>query len=216
MTIWAIIPVKPLSDVKRRLAHTLSAAERAALIQRFLSHELAVLCQVAAVQPLVVTSDGLVAALARQQGAEVLLEAAADGLNPGVARGVAFARAWGASGVLILPADLPFLSREDIRLLLQTAHMGQNGHPQPIIDSRPLMTISADKTGEGTNALLLAPPVEFTFHYGPDSFRRHIAEAVHRGLTCRLVSTPSLSFDLDTEADWRYYCEWREGVEIGD
>jgi 2-phospho-L-lactate guanylyltransferase len=217
MDIWAVIPVKPLSDVKRRLAGVLAAEERAQLIQHFLRHELEVLGQTAAVRPLIVSSDLAVASLARGYGAEILLEEEADGLNTAVARGVAQATAAGASGVLVLPVDLPFLTTEDICRLLQTVHIGQNGYTQAGYTTpagwRPAMAMCADKSGEGTNALFFVPPVEFTFQFGPGSFRRHLAEAAYRGLTCHILSAPGLAFDLDTEADWRLYME---RLETGD
>jgi 2-phospho-L-lactate guanylyltransferase len=211
MDIWAVIPVKPLEDVKRRLAEILTAEERGQLILRFLAHELEVLKQTAIAQTVVVSSDAVVLDLAQGYGAAVLVEDEADGLNAAVARGVDYARSRGAGGVLVLPADLPFLGIEDIRLLFQTVHTGQNGYLSGELSGgalRPLMTICADKTGTGTNALLLTPaPVDFMFQYGPDSFRRHAAEGGRHGLACHVVSTPGLSFDLDTEEDWRVYCE---------
>jgi 2-phospho-L-lactate guanylyltransferase len=180
-----------------------------------LGQELEVLGQTAVNQTVVVSSDSRIVSLARQYGAEVLVEDEADGLNAAVTRGVDYARARSADGLLVLPADLPFLAPTDVHLLAQTVDGGQNGYPtgsptQTTIRAPgrpPVMAICADKAGVGTNALLLAPPVEFTFHYGPDSFRRHLAEAGRRGLSCHVVSTPGLSFDLDTEEDWRLYSE---------
>jgi 2-phospho-L-lactate guanylyltransferase len=200
MTLWTIIPVKPLSDVKRRLAGVLAAEERACLIEQFLRHELVVLQEAAAGRTLVVSSDAAVARLAAEYGADVLHEETADGLNAAVTRGLAEAQNGGASAVLILPVDLPFLSVMDVALLLQAAQAGAEISP-----GQPQMVICADKAGEGTNALLLAPPVAFTFHYGAGSFRRHQAEAARRGLHCRVAATAGLSFDLDTEADWLLY-----------
>jgi 2-phospho-L-lactate guanylyltransferase len=229
MGIWVVIPVKPLKDVKRRLAGVLAADERARLIEQFLGHELDVLRRAAAgygvvMRALVVTSDPAVAALAGQCGAEVLMEDEADGLNVAVARGVGYAGARGANGVLVLPADLPFLTPEDIGLLLQTVPSERNGYSSGKLSGveksergqRPLMAICADKAGTGTNALLLAPPVGFTFHYGPDSFRLHTAEAARRGLVCQIVFAPGLSFDLDTEEEWRLYLERLEIERLGD
>lgn len=213
MSIWTIIPVKPLSDVKRRLAAVLSAAERAQLIEQFLDHELAVLKETAVDQVLVVSRDPLIMTLAQRHGAELLVEEKVEGLNAAVALGVAKATAAGASGVLVLPADLPFLTPKDITQLLQTIHVGQNGSRKE--ERPPLMAICADKLGEGTNALFLAPPPPaFTFHFGPDSFRRHVAEAARHGLTCRIVSSPGLSFDLDTAADWQRYLDRLRDREI--
>jgi 2-phospho-L-lactate/phosphoenolpyruvate guanylyltransferase len=99
----------------------------------------------------------------------------------------------GADSVLILPADLPLLQTADITALLDTTRR------QP---DAPLMVICGDETAQGTNALLLAPPAPFTFHFGPGSFARHLQEAEENGRLVRVVNGHSLQFDLDTEADW--------------
>ncbi len=92
MFTTAIIPVKHLHDSKRRLAHLLSADERADLIGRFLDNLLLTLSATPGIhRTLVVTCDPAVVGLARRRGVDVLLEAAADGLNTAAARGTAHA-----------------------------------------------------------------------------------------------------------------------------
>ncbi|MBX7252927.1 MAG: hypothetical protein K1X50_13175, partial [Candidatus Promineofilum sp.] len=82
MPTVAVIPVKTLHDSKRRLAHLLTADERAGLIGRFLDDLLLTLSAAPGIdRTLVVTCDPDVVRLARRHGAEVLLEPAADGLN---------------------------------------------------------------------------------------------------------------------------------------
>ncbi len=71
---------------------------------------------------------------------------------------------------------------------------------------RPLLAVCGDEADEGTNALLLAPPGDFTFRYGSGSFRAHLAEAAARGRATYTVNAPGLRFDLDTESDWMAYC----------
>ena len=66
----------------------------------------------------------------------------------------------------------------------------------------PVLAICPDEAEDGTNALLLAPPGDFTFRYGPGSFRAHLAEAERRGRAAHVVPAPGLRFDLDTESDW--------------
>jgi 2-phospho-L-lactate guanylyltransferase len=48
-----------------------------------------------------------------------------------------------------------------------------------------------------------AVPVDapFAFAYGPDSFARHVASARAAGLTVRIVTDPSLAFDIDVPED---------------
>ncbi len=196
MSTWAIIPVKPLHDSKRRLAHLLSAEERAELIRHFLDDLLSVLNETPGIDHvLVVSGDQMVIALGQKFGAEILIEAAPAGLNEAVTRGAALAARQGATAVLILPADLPFARVEDIERMLR-----------PLEDAYgPLLAVCGDEVEDGTNALLLAPPGDFTFHYGPGSYRAHLAEAAARGRAIHIVNAPGLRFDLDTEGDWLAY-----------
>ncbi|MCP4423587.1 MAG: 2-phospho-L-lactate guanylyltransferase [Chloroflexi bacterium] len=193
-SIWAIIPVKPLHESKRRLAHILSADERAALIQRFLAHTLTVLNQAKAIDRiLAVSGDEWVLDTARNAGADVLVETAVSGLNSAVTQAVKFAEEGGATAVLILPADLPFIQTEDVAIMVTA---GANS-------SRTV--ICSDDIGSGTNALLISPPNGFTFHYGANSFQHHLQEAAQHGLVSHIVHAPGLKFDLDTEEDWQQY-----------
>lgn len=189
----AVIPVKKLTESKSRLSQVLSAEERAELVVQFLSHELEVLRQVAAVaQTVVVSSDPVILALAQAYGAAILPEERLEGLNAAVGKGVAWARERGETAVLILPVDLPFLQPNDITRLL--AAQG---------DQR--LIISPDARHEGTNALLLPPLASFTFHYGPHSLQKHVAEAHKQQLQPHIIPSPGLLFDLDTLDDWYAY-----------
>ena len=259
MSTVAIIPVKTLHDSKRRLAHLLTAGERAELIGRFLDDLLLTLSATPGIdRTLVVTCDPAVVAMAQRRGAEVLLEDAADGLNAAAARGVAHAAAQGATAVLLLPADLPCARVEDIEAMLRPLEKGPGSRGQVLGEDAhakaqrskgakeereetqassspsrlgsfapwrepsslepgtwplaPLLSICPDEEENGTNALLLAPPGDFTFHYGPGSFRAHLAEAEARGRAVQIVLAPGLRFDLDTESDWLVYINYELGI----
>jgi len=196
MSTWAVIPIKPLRDSKRRLARVLSAEARAALIHRFLDNLLLVLSETEGVDhALIVTGDPAVIKLAKEHGTDIMIECDPYGLNLAVTRGVARAIDQGAAAVLILPTDLPYASVEDIEAMLRPL-------AEPNGDT---MAICADEVEDGTNALLLAPPGNFTFHYGPGSFQAHLAEALELGRSIHIVDAPGLRFDLDTESDWLAY-----------
>jgi len=220
MDIWAIIPVKSLFESKRRLARLLPCEQRAQLIQDLLRNELTVLSQVPAItQVLVISSDPAVWALAQQFGALVEKEQSSQGLNAAVTHGMSVA-AWNdASGALMLPVDLPFITISDVDLMVNAgldktnsdtevsrapAMPGGYGHHYKNRSGR-VMAICSDEDGDGTNALFLNPVLDFSFQYGPGSFQRHIQEAKKRGLTARIVSAPGLKFDLDNEKDWLSY-----------
>lgn len=210
--VWAVIPVKPLHGSKMRLAHVLTAPQRAELIAGFLAHTLSTLRHAPGIaSAIVVTSDAAVQAIAQEYGAQTLTEREPEGLNLAVQRGVNAAVGAGAQAVLILPADLPFVAEADMVQMIATADKAWsdgNGN------GRGLMTICADAAQQGTNALLLYPPTPFTFHYGPGSFQQHLQEARHHGRTVQIVAVPGLQFDLDTAADWYRYCEIRQQTAV--
>lgn len=220
MDIWVLVPVKSLRRSKNRLAHLLTAEERAQLVYGLLQRELAILSQMAAISEiLVISGDPVVWNLARQFGALVEEEPEPQGLNAAVSRGVAIAAANGASGALLLPVDLPFVTAAEVTMMVE-AGLGKRSTDWGAEDALPsaegngaqsgkggsrLLAISADEDGEGTNALFLDPKMDFTFHYGPGSYQLHMQEAERRGLSVCIVSTPGLQFDLDNEEDWLIY-----------
>lgn len=212
MTIWAIVPVKPLRDGKSRLAHILSADERAKLTTDILQRTLAVLDEVPAIyRTLVISRDPAVLKLARGKGAFTFGEGERLGLNVALSRACHIAAAQQATGVLILPADLPLISRGDVETIISST-VGSTAVRRPTVrngattPSTPRMiAICPDRLDQGTNALYISPPLGFNFQYGPHSFKHHLDEAERLGLQARVVHTPGLKFDLDTEEDWQTY-----------
>ncbi len=204
MQLWLIVPVKPLSLGKSRLASLLSAQERRELARRLL---LQTLKTVAAVEDLAgiiaISRDEEVLTLARAGGASTLPEAAIPtdpalpdpeaALNNALnqARTVAVER--GADAILILPADLPLLTVHDIGEMI---HLG-NLHDRCIV-------LAGSRDG-GTNALLLRPAYAIDFAYGPQSRQRHIERAKAADLTIHEIRSTALALDLDSAEDWFHW-----------
>lgn len=222
MDVWAIIPVKSLLESKGRLAHLLSPGSRAQLVGNLLNHVLAIVKETTRItQVLVVSGDPEVWQIAEAHDALVVEERLPHGLNSAVSYAYDLAAEGGADAVLILPADLPFITSADINLVIDTALGEGNSNGTgvstikefapslaPVVDpEQPVMAICSDRRGDGTNALLLQPSLEFDFHYGPNSLQRHIHEALDRDYLVRLLSPPGLQFDLDTEEDWQMFQE---------
>ncbi len=206
MNVWAIIPVKPFRDSKSRLAHILSADQRAELTGAMLCRTLDILAGMPAIQrALVISRDPGVLKVARQHGAMTYEESEKQDLNTALTRAAHITAAQKADCALILPADLPFLQAEDVARVLEAASPescnGGNGY----LSRRRGMAICSDRDGDGTNALLVCPPTGFTFQYGPGSFQRHLAEAERLGIAQCIVDTPGIHFDLDTEQDYEAY-----------
>ncbi|HSW19711.1 MAG TPA: 2-phospho-L-lactate guanylyltransferase [Ramlibacter sp.] len=191
--LWAVVPVKPLTDAKQRLAPLLDASERAALARAMLRDVLGALVG----HPhlggtLVVSGDPTAQALARAVGAAVLDDSPACGLVPALRRAALALSDAGRSGMLVVPADLPAMACADLEQLAQ-AHGARRG-------ARGATLVAASHDG-GTNALACSPPDALPLCYGPDSFRRHLQTARAIGLAPQVLSLPSLARDIDRPAD---------------
>jgi 2-phospho-L-lactate/phosphoenolpyruvate guanylyltransferase len=190
MTLWAIVPVKPLCRGKSRLAEVLSQTERTELNRRLLIHTLDILTSIPDIEHvLVISRDQAALALAREHGARTVQEAGAPKLNVALMRATIVAKNYATQGVLIVPADLPFLTGEDVRVLLSYAK-------QP-----PVVVVAPDRHHEGTNALLVCPIGIIEYEFGPGSFERHCNKARKAGARLEICELPSLSLDMDFPED---------------
>ncbi len=190
MSIWAIVPVKPLRRGKSRLAGMLTEDQRTRLNRYLLQHTLDTLNEVPEIEhTLVVSRDPAALALTRELGGRTVLENGAPQFNIALKRATAVARAHGARAVLILPADLPLIDPPDLHRLLE---IGQ----QP-----PVVVIAPDRRRDGTNALFVNPAGLIEYGYGPGSFQRHSERALQAGARLEVVENPALGLDLDLPED---------------
>lgn len=190
MSIWAIVPVKPLRLGKSRLSAVLGDDERAALNRRFLEQTLDTLKNTPEIsQTLVVSRDPAALAIARHYGARTVHEDGAPELNDALARATLLARKYASRGVLVLPADLPLLTKDDLLFFLK------------FLCEPPCVVISPDRRDNGTNALLVSPGGLIACDFGPGSFTRHCAAALKIGAKLEVVRNANIMLDLDTPAD---------------
>jgi 2-phospho-L-lactate guanylyltransferase len=186
---WAVLPVKRLDEAKSRLDPVLGAAQRRALAESLFERCLGVLTQSPEVhQTLVVSADPAVLAHAGSLGATPIAEEAA-GLNGALSLAREHAVREGAQRLLVLACDLPLVSPEDLENLFSRAAV-------------PGVVIAPDRRRQGTNALLLAPPLAIDFAFGENSFQRHQALAAAAGVSAAAVTLPGLAFDVDLPQDW--------------
>ena len=191
MTFWAIVPVKPLRRGKSRLAGILTEDERADLNRTLLQHTLQTLSELREVdEVLVVSRDPQVLTIARNHGARTVREDGQPELNTALKRATIIAQVYATRGVLVLPADLPLISREDALALVERA------------TDPPVVVIAPDRHGKGTNALLISPAGLIEYDFGEDSFRRHCDLVKKAGARLEVVNLPSLGLDLDSPEDY--------------
>ena len=177
--VAVLVPVKAFADAKVRLAGELDATARAELAR---SMAAAVLRAAEPLPVFVVCDDAEVASWATVAGAEVLWRPG-HGLNGAVSDGVVALAALGFARVVVAHADLPHA-----RQLAWAAWF-------------PGITLVPDRRDDGTNVVSTPTDAGFRFSYGPDSFRRHAAEARRLGLGVRVVRAPRLGWDVDLPDD---------------
>ena len=191
MSLWAIVPVKPLRRGKSRLSEILSEEERSQLNQKLFKNTIKVLNQVDAISDiLVVSRDSDVLTEAREMDVRTVTENGTPELNNALRRASLFSKAFSTEGVLIVPADLPLLTPEDVSGFLAD-------RVQP-----PMAVIAPDRRRQGTNMLLIDPADLLTFSFGQDSFNKHCELARSKGAQVIVHENAHIALDLDIPEDY--------------
>ncbi len=185
MSCWVIIPVKPPEQAKMRLAGALNPNARAALVGAMLRH----VAQVSAAADHVDRVCLLGPSRHGLPDSLPLLDDPGGGLNPALQSALAQLSGEILTRLIVLPADLPMLSINDVQLLA-SAPPGT-------------VAIAPDRHGTGTNALSLPLPGagSFTFAFGADSFARHQAQTEQLGLKIETIHSNGLARDIDVPGD---------------
>jgi 2-phospho-L-lactate guanylyltransferase len=194
MSLWVVIPVKPLRRSKSKLTNVLSEEDRTNLNFQMYENTLKVLSGIDIQhQVLVVSKDSSVLSLARSFKAKTLQEDGESGLNLALRKAIQVIRAYSAQKVLILPADLPFINKEDLEGVMQYEADG------------PFMLISPDRRMIGTNLLYISPPDLIEFSFGLGSFERHVRQAQSKNATIEVRKFSGSDLDIDSPEDLELY-----------
>jgi 2-phospho-L-lactate guanylyltransferase len=189
MSTWVVVLIKDFASAKQRLQPALGPKARRALARR--NARLAVRAAAAGDRVLVVAGSDEVADLAKRWGAEVVAEPRQEGQNVAAARGIARAVEGGADAVLLLSSDLPLVTIEAVRDVLESAAR---------FDAPVAVAVEAVGRG-GTNALYLRPPGAITLSFGSDSLAKFRREAETRGVRFVVHHSDAMALDLDEPGD---------------
>jgi 2-phospho-L-lactate guanylyltransferase len=189
MRTVAILHMKSFSQAKQRLRLELSDADRRALVDAMFSDVLVALRRVPALERVIVVSGDRVAQRIGGGYGATVVEDDERGHNTAAKKGIQAALEDGIERALLVPGDCPLLDPKELERLLV--------HPA----GERSALIVPDRHGTGTNALLLAPPDALAPSFGPDSRRRHMADAEAAGVPAEVVEVPSLALDVDTPDD---------------
>lgn len=198
--VVAVVPLRDGFSGKSRLAAALDDQTRHRLVIVLAERVLGVLVAAPSVdRVVVVTADpGFVADLVGEISTELaltpltILAQPAD--QPGLNAALEVAREQvrkdsPSARLLVVHADLPALSVADV---------------EAVLASRSAVVLAGDRTGSGTNALVVDATASFEFRFGPGSLAAHRAQASAHGLDLTVVDRPGTRVDLDTTADWEH------------
>jgi len=184
--VLVVIPVKDLKYTKSRLKSILSLLERQTLTLRILSRTIEILKSLVPVRSiLVLTPDERVLALANHWGVLGLREEG-RGLNRALTQATRWAVQQKFEAILVIPCDLPLLSRRDIEAIWELS-AGE--------EDIAVMAPNADRSG--TNALLVKPPGILRYRFGKNSFSHYQTSVLAKQIHFRVYTSPSIEFDLD-------------------
>ncbi len=186
----ALIPVRTLSDAKRRLAAILSRRQREELAVAMLADMLdALLAARALAAVYVLSADHAVLECAARMGAEPLREEQPAGLNAAVIWAASILERSQVRRLLTVPGDVPLLATDEVDRLLAT---DPRQHPVVLVPSA---------AGTGTNALLTSPPSAIAPCFEGHSLSAHVAACTGRGIVPLIVPLASFALDIDTPED---------------
>lgn len=186
--IFALLPVKSPKNAKQRLSGFLTPQQRETLARTMYEEVLQTLCAAAGLDRVAVaTADEDVANLARSRGVDVFLEHEQHSHSRSADAAAQRAMELGATSVILLPIDVPLVTREEIETLAASAGRG--------------VVVVPSGDGTGTNALVRNPPDAIQACFGPGSFRKHCDQAESRGVPLKIMRPPGILFDIDTPDD---------------
>lgn len=201
-TTQVVIPHRGIDHGKTRLSGMLGPEGRATLSAAML-RRVAAACRAAADEVLVISPDPQLRRMAAELGIGFRLQRGL-GMNEALAQARDLAVGDGVTRLAVVSADLPEVRAADIRALLHAAAGGG-----------PSVVIAPDRTGSGTNALVLQPLSVIPFRFGAMSRWAHVDEARRASAVPVVLERPGLAFDIDLPADldaWRT----RRGRSVGE
>lgn len=192
MSLWAIIPVKPLKRLRSEHNNSLTDEEWTKLNTSMLDSIIEAMRYVKGVEEiLVVSKDTSLLSLARDRSVKTLQEDSGSDMNMALIRATAVASMYKTHSLLILAADLPLISTTDLEAFISISTM------------QPQMVIAPDRRNIGTNAIYLNPlSQEFHYQFGGNSFDKHLSEAQRLQYQIAISDLRSLKIDIDSPEDF--------------
>ena len=189
--LWVVVPAKGFAHAKSRLMPLLSFDERRTLAGAMLADVLSTVTRAPGLAGvIVVTSERELVAIAGEAGATVISDNECEGTeSAAVAAGARRLADMGQDGMLVIPADVPLITVDDVEAIV-----GRHR-------AAPSVTLVPASKDRGTNALACSPPLAISTHFGDDSLRLHIEAARAAAIDPRIVRLERVGLDIDRPDD---------------
>ena len=188
--MWAVIPVKQISQAKQRLSPLLSTEERRDFFSAMLEDVLSMMVKIDFFEKIILATNCPHAiSIAGRHGITHFETGPDDGLNLAAGETVNHLLENGIRDMFLIPADIPLITEEEINSVLKA-------HP-----SAPSLTIIPSRDKLGSNCILLSPPSRMPLKFGPDSYFRHLEIAQTNGLKVNPMEFPGFGLDIDEPKD---------------
>lgn len=194
MNLWAVIPVKPLKRLRVEHNNLLTDEEWSKLNTGMLESIIRAIRNVHGVKEiLVVSKDTYLLSIARDLHVKTLQEDSGSDINSALMRASTVASMYKSHSLLVLAADLPLITTEDVETFIN------------ISSQQPEMVIAPDRRNIGTNAIFLNPNnIQYRFQFGGNSFDKHLSEAQRLQYHIAISDLKSLRIDIDSPEDFEW------------
>ena len=188
--MWGIIPIKSLNQAKHRLKHVLYPDERQEFFKAMFEDVLSTMMSVPDFEQVAVATVCPAAGIiAKKYGAIVLSTSHDQGQTAAVERSAEILDARGITSMLVIPGDVPLVTVEEIKIVLE------------LHEKAPSMTIVPAQDELGSNCIALSPTIAAPLRFGPNSYFPHLETARKLGLSLQSPKLTGLGLDIDTPED---------------
>ena len=188
--MWAVIPVKQISQAKQRLSKILSSEERRDFFSAMLEDVLSMMVKIDFFEKIILATHCPPAiSIAGRHSITNFETGPDDGLNQAAGETVNHLLENGIKDMFLIPGDIPLITEEEINSVLKA-------HP-----SAPSLTIIPSRDKLGSNCILLSPPSRMPLKFGLGSYFRHLEIAQSNGLKINPMELPGFGLDIDQPAD---------------
>lgn len=203
--VWAILPLKGLKGAKDRLSNILEPEERAALVTAMAQDVLSALTSATSLAGVLVISDADdIKEVVQKYPVDLIPEGEAKGLNGAISHACMVLASRGVDTIMIIHGDMPLIKPQDIDAIIDA------------LPPAPSITIAPCSQQDGTNVMVCSPPDVISFHYGKQSFSKHMKAAADAGLDAIHISNDRLALDIDIDEDLQALLSHLNKGEVGE